>query len=106
MANRCQAVQVWRHAPPVSQPPHTHAPVHRFEDLMVPRFCWLDLRLALSLYSMKGLPVSTCRAVRGSTQVSEMRVRRGQRAGKLAAQRQQPANRTPLYAHAYTIWNL
>jgi hypothetical protein len=32
---------------------------------MVPRFCWLDLRLALSLYSMKGLPVSTCRAVKG-----------------------------------------
>ena len=27
---------------------------------MVPRFCWLDLRLAESLYSMKGLPVSTC----------------------------------------------
>lgn len=36
-----------------------HPPVHRLDDLMVPRFCWLDLRLAWSLYSMKGLPVST-----------------------------------------------
>ena len=36
------------------------APVHRLLLLMVPRFCWLLLRLALSLYSMKGLPVSTC----------------------------------------------
>ena len=31
---------------------------------MVPRFCWLDLRLAESLYSMNGLPVSTCREER------------------------------------------
>ena len=36
------------------------SPVHRLDDLMVPRFCWFDLRLAESLYSMKGLPVSTC----------------------------------------------
>ena len=34
--------------------------VHRLLHLMVPRFCWLDLRLQLSLYSMYGLPVSTC----------------------------------------------
>ena len=26
--------------------------VHRLEHLMVPRFCWLDLRLHVSLYSM------------------------------------------------------
>ena len=35
--------------------------VHRLLHLMVPRFCWLDLRLQLSLYSMYGLPVSTWR---------------------------------------------
>lgn len=34
--------------------------VQRLLHLMVPRFCWLDLRLQLSLYSMYGLPVSTC----------------------------------------------
>ena len=34
--------------------------VHRLEQRMVPRFCWLDLRLQASLYSMYGLPVSTC----------------------------------------------
>ena len=34
--------------------------VHKLLHLMVPRFCWLDLRLQLSLYSMYGLPVSTC----------------------------------------------
>ena len=32
--------------------------VHRLLHLMVPRFCWLLLRLQLSLYSMKGVPVS------------------------------------------------
>ena len=34
--------------------------VHRLEQRMVPRFCWLDLRLAESLYSMYGVPVSIC----------------------------------------------
>jgi hypothetical protein len=34
--------------------------VHRFEHLIVPRFCWLLLRLHESLKSMYGLPVSTC----------------------------------------------
>merc|ERR1719183_1713189 len=32
--------------------------VQRFEQWMVPRFCWLDLRFAASLYSMYGVPVS------------------------------------------------
>mmetsp|Transcript_39604 Transcript_39604/g.88625 ORF Transcript_39604/g.88625 Transcript_39604/m.88625 type:complete len:212 (+) Transcript_39604:1118-1753(+) len=32
--------------------------VHRFEHVMVPRFCWLDLLLHASLYSMYGVPVS------------------------------------------------
>ena len=39
--------------------------VHRLLHLMVPRFCWLDLRLHVSLYSMYGLPVSTCAGGRG-----------------------------------------
>ena len=30
--------------------------VHRFEQRIVPRFCWFDLRLAESLYSMYGVP--------------------------------------------------
>src|ERR1700744_5665791 len=34
--------------------------VHRFELLMVPKFCWFDLPLAVSLYSRYGVPVSTC----------------------------------------------
>merc|ERR1719382_406447 len=34
--------------------------VHKFELWIVPRFCWLDLRLAWSLYSMYGVPVSIC----------------------------------------------
>merc|ERR1740122_223943 len=34
--------------------------VHKFEQWMVPKFCWLDLRLAWSLYSMYGVPVSIC----------------------------------------------
>ena len=33
--------------------------VHRFELLIVPRFCWLLLRLQASLKSMYGVPVST-----------------------------------------------
>merc|ERR1719220_1402909 len=32
--------------------------VHKFEQWIVPRFCWLDLRLAWSLYNMYGVPVS------------------------------------------------
>merc|ERR1719362_2128101 len=32
--------------------------VHKLELWMVPRFCWLDLRFAWSLYSMYGVPVS------------------------------------------------
>lgn len=32
--------------------------VHRFEERMVPRFFWLLLRLAASLYSIYGVPVS------------------------------------------------
>ena len=32
--------------------------VHRFEDLMVPRFFWFDFLLHASLYSMYGVPVS------------------------------------------------
>lgn len=38
---------------------------------MVPRFCWLDLRLQESLYSMKGLPVSTCGQSSGGIQLGE-----------------------------------
>merc|ERR1719313_2869545 len=34
--------------------------VQRFEQWMVPRFCWFDLRLAESLYNMYGVPVSIC----------------------------------------------
>ena len=34
--------------------------VHRLEPRMQPRFCWLDLRLHASLYSMYGVPVSIC----------------------------------------------
>src|SRR5580698_2758111 len=34
--------------------------VHRFELLMVPKFCWFDLPLAASLYNRYGVPVSTC----------------------------------------------
>src|SRR5690242_5655559 len=34
--------------------------VHRLLHLMVPRFCWFDLRLHASLYSMYGVPVSIC----------------------------------------------
>merc|ERR1719356_778623 len=34
--------------------------VHKFEQWMVPRFIWLDFRLAWSLYSMYGVPVSIC----------------------------------------------
>merc|ERR1719272_554796 len=34
--------------------------VHRLELRMVPKFCWLDLRLQESLYSMYGVPVSIC----------------------------------------------
>ena len=34
--------------------------VHRFEHLMVPRFCWFDLRLQWSLFRMRGVPVSSC----------------------------------------------
>jgi len=34
--------------------------VHRLEQRMVPRFCWLLFRLQESLNSMYGLPVSTC----------------------------------------------
>merc|ERR1719401_3068561 len=34
--------------------------VHKFEQWMVPRLRWLDLRLAWSLYSMYGVPVSIC----------------------------------------------
>src|ERR1051325_10669661 len=34
--------------------------VQRLDDLMVPRFCWLLLRLQASLYNMYGLPVSIC----------------------------------------------
>ena len=30
--------------------------VHRFEDRMVPRFCWLDFALQASLKSMYGVP--------------------------------------------------
>ena len=33
---------------------------HRLEDLMVPRFCWFDLRLHASLKRMYGVPVSVC----------------------------------------------
>ncbi len=40
--------------------------VHRLLHLIVPRFCWLDLRLHASLYSMYGLPVSTCAAAQKS----------------------------------------
>ena len=32
--------------------------VHRLEDLIVPRFCWLDLAFAASLYNIYGVPVS------------------------------------------------
>merc|ERR1719203_1119987 len=34
--------------------------VQRFEQWMVPRFCWFDLRFAWSLYNMYGVPVSIC----------------------------------------------
>ena len=34
--------------------------VQRFEQRIVPKFCWLDLRLAESLYRMYGVPVSIC----------------------------------------------
>merc|ERR1719476_225998 len=34
--------------------------VHRFEQWIVPRFCWLDFLLAWSLYNMYGVPVSIC----------------------------------------------
>eukprot|EP00972_Heterocapsa_arctica_P052164 7672570-Heterocapsa_arctica.AAC.1 len=34
--------------------------VQKFELLMVPRFCWFDLRLQWSLYRMCGVPVSIC----------------------------------------------
>ena len=34
--------------------------VQRLEERMVPRFCWLDLPFAASLYSMYGVPVSIC----------------------------------------------
>merc|ERR1740123_1218071 len=32
--------------------------VQRFEQWMVPKFCWLDLQFAWSLYNMYGVPVS------------------------------------------------
>merc|ERR1719476_263816 len=34
--------------------------VHKFEQWMVPKFIWLDFRLAWSLYNMYGVPVSIC----------------------------------------------
>lgn len=34
--------------------------VHRLLQVIVPRFCWLLLRLQESLYSMYGVPVSIC----------------------------------------------
>merc|ERR1719181_856563 len=34
--------------------------VHRLDDLMVPRFYWLDLLLHASLKHMYGVPVSIC----------------------------------------------
>jgi hypothetical protein len=43
--------------------------VHRLELRMVPRFCWFDLRLQVSLYSMYGFPVSTCRTACDVSQV-------------------------------------
>jgi hypothetical protein len=33
--------------------------VHKLLHLIVPRFCWFDLRLHASLYSIYGVPVST-----------------------------------------------
>ncbi|RMZ97083.1 hypothetical protein BpHYR1_023803 [Brachionus plicatilis] len=37
--------------------------VHKFEHLMVPRFCWLLFLFAESLYSMYGVPVSICDSI-------------------------------------------
>lgn len=37
--------------------------VHKLLHLIVPRFCWLDLRLQLSLYNMYGVPVSVCDSI-------------------------------------------
>ena len=34
--------------------------VHKFDERMVPKFFWFDLRFAASLYSMYGVPVSIC----------------------------------------------
>src|SRR6476660_8966779 len=34
--------------------------VHRFDERIVPRFFWFDLRLAASLYDMYGVAVSIC----------------------------------------------
>ena len=34
--------------------------VHKFDDLIVPKFFWFDFLLAASLYKIYGVPVSIC----------------------------------------------
>lgn len=50
--------------------------VQRLLDLMVPRFCWLLLRLQASLYSMYGVPVSVCASRMANHSFCALTVRR------------------------------
>ena len=51
-----EAMGRWPRSVRTSVSPRTQ----RLEQRMVPRFCWLDLRLQASLYIMYGVPVSVC----------------------------------------------
>jgi len=46
-----------------SLPQYSMISVHKLLQAIVPRFCWLLLRLHESLYSMNGVPVSICAPV-------------------------------------------
>ena len=58
--NRGSAMDARLHTAVSSGEVNSTISVQRLDERMVPRFCWLDLRLHASLKSMYGLPVSTC----------------------------------------------
>ena len=59
-ANLGSAIDAKLHTAVSSGEVYSTISVHRLLHLMVPRFCWLDFELQLSLNSMYGLPVSIC----------------------------------------------
>merc|ERR1719330_1921884 len=56
--NAGNAIEAKLHTATSSDEVYSMISVHRFEQWIVPKFCWLDLRFAWSLYSMYGVPVS------------------------------------------------